>query len=50
MLAKVPTVVGAGTAGYFGKQGMGFDRFYLAVPARGSQSAEKTLADSYASR
>jgi hypothetical protein len=40
LLAKVPTAVGAGTAGYFGKQGKGFDRFYLAVPARGSQPAE----------
>jgi len=25
---------------YYGKQGKGFDRFYLAVPARGGQSAE----------
>jgi DNA-binding beta-propeller fold protein YncE len=43
LLAKVPTAVGAGTAGYFGKQGKGFDRFYLAVPARGSQPAEMRI-------
>jgi DNA-binding beta-propeller fold protein YncE len=40
LLAKIPTAIGARTAGYYGKQGKGFDRFYLAVPARGSQSAE----------
>jgi len=41
LLAKVPTAVGAGTAGYFGRaRGKGIDTFYLAVPARGSQSAE----------
>ena len=40
LLAKIPTAIGAGTAGYFGKQGKGFDRFYLAVPARGGQPAE----------
>lgn len=40
LLAKIPTAIGAKTAGYFGKQGKGFDRFYLAVPARGGQSAE----------
>jgi DNA-binding beta-propeller fold protein YncE len=40
LLAKVPTAIGARTAGYFGVAGKGFDRFYLAVPARGSQSAE----------
>ena len=43
LLAKVPTAVGAGTAGYFGKQGKGFDRFYLAVPARGNQPAEMRI-------
>jgi hypothetical protein len=43
LLARVPTAVGAGTAGYFGKQGKGFDRFYLAVPARGSQPAEMRI-------
>jgi DNA-binding beta-propeller fold protein YncE len=40
LIAKIPTVVGAGTAGYFGKQGKGFDRFYLAVPATGNSTAE----------
>ena len=40
LLTRVPTAIGARTAGYFGKQGKGFDRFYLAVPARGGQSAE----------
>ena len=40
LLAKIPTAMGAKTAGYYGKQGKGFDRFYLAVPARGGQSAE----------
>lgn len=40
LLAKVPTALGAKTAGYFGRGGKGFDRFYLAVPARGGQSAE----------
>lgn len=40
LISKVPTVVGAGTAGYFGRQGKGFDRFYLAVPATASSNAE----------
>jgi hypothetical protein len=40
LLSKVPTTLGARTAGYFGRQGKGFDRFYLAVPASASQSAE----------
>ena len=40
LLAKVPTAVGAGTAGYFGRQGKGFDRFYLAIPASVSAGAE----------
>ena len=40
LLAKVPTAIGAATAGYWGKQGKGFDRFYLAVPARGANPAE----------
>jgi len=39
-LAKVPTALGARTAGYFGVAGKGFDRFYLAVPARGNEPAE----------
>ncbi len=40
LLAKVPTAIGAATAGYWGKQGKGFDRFYLAVPASGVNPAE----------
>jgi hypothetical protein len=40
LLDRIPTAIGARTAGYYGKQGKGFDRFYLAVPARGGQSAE----------
>jgi len=40
LITKVPTVVGAGTAGYFGRQGKGFDRFYLAVSATASSNAE----------
>ncbi len=40
LISKIPTVVGAGTAGYFGRQGKGFDRFYLAVSASSSASAE----------
>jgi len=40
LLAKVPTAIGAATAGYWGKQGKGFDRFYLAVPISGTNPAE----------
>src|SRR5260221_12013473 len=40
VISKIPTVVGAGTAGYFGRQGKGFDRFYLAVSAGANMSAE----------
>ena len=40
LLAKVPTAIGARTAGYFGKGRKGFDRFYLAVPARADHDAE----------
>lgn len=40
LLSKIPTAVGAGTAGYFGRQGKGFDRFYLAVPAGANTNAE----------
>jgi DNA-binding beta-propeller fold protein YncE len=40
VISKIPTVVGAGTAGYFGRQGKGFDRFYLAVSASANSSAE----------
>ena len=40
LLAKIQTAVGARTAGYFGKGRKGFDRFYLAVPARADHGAE----------
>jgi DNA-binding beta-propeller fold protein YncE len=40
LLAKVQTAIGARTAGYFGKGKKGFDRFYLAVPARADHGAE----------
>jgi hypothetical protein len=40
LLAKVQTAIGARTAGYFGKKRKGFDRFYLAVPARADHGAE----------
>jgi WD40 repeat protein len=40
LLAKIPSALGAATAGYWGKQRKGFDRFYLAVPARGINPAE----------
>ena len=40
LLAKVNSALGARTAGYFGKGRKGFDRFYLAVPARANHGAE----------
>src|ERR1700730_3153932 len=40
LLAKIPSALGARTAGYFGKGKKGFDRFYLAVPARADHGAE----------
>lgn len=40
LLAKVPSALGARTAGYFGKGKKGFDRFFLAVPARADHGAE----------
>jgi hypothetical protein len=40
LLAKVHSALGARTAGYFGKGRKGFDRFYLAVPARSDHGAE----------
>jgi DNA-binding beta-propeller fold protein YncE len=40
LLTKVQTAIGARTAGYFGKGKKGFDRFYLAVPARADRGAE----------
>ena len=40
-LAKVPSSLGARTSGYFGKLGKkGFDRLYVAVPARANHGAE----------
>jgi hypothetical protein len=39
-LAKIPTALGARTAGYFGKGKKSFDRFWLAVPARADHGAE----------
>lgn len=39
-LAKIPSSVGARTAGYFGKGKKGFDRFYVAAPARAGRGAE----------
>jgi hypothetical protein len=39
--AKAPSSLGARTAGYSGKVGKkGFDRLYLAVPARANHGAE----------
>jgi hypothetical protein len=40
LLAKVESGLGARTAGYFGKGRKGFDRFYVAVPARADHGAE----------
>jgi hypothetical protein len=40
LLSKIPTSLGARTAGYFGKGKKGFDRFFLAVPAHADHSAE----------
>jgi DNA-binding beta-propeller fold protein YncE len=40
LLGKIPTVLGGRTAGYFGRQGKGFDRFYLAIPEGSSANAE----------
>ncbi len=39
-LAKIPSSLGARTAGYFGKGKKSFDRFWLAVPARADHGAE----------
>jgi hypothetical protein len=38
--AKVPSTLGARTAGYFGKGHKGFDRFFLGVPPRADHGAE----------
>lgn len=40
LLAKVPSTLGARTAGYFGKGHKGFDRFFLGVPPRANRGAE----------
>jgi DNA-binding beta-propeller fold protein YncE len=40
LLARVPSTLGARTAGYFGKGRKGFDRFFVAVPARADHGAE----------
>jgi len=40
LLAKIPSAVGARTAGYFGKGRKGFEVFFLAVPARADHGAE----------
>ncbi|MGA2812751.1 MAG: YncE family protein [Candidatus Acidiferrum sp.] len=40
LLGKIPTALGARTAGYFGRGKKNFDRFYLAVPARAGRDAE----------
>lgn len=40
LLAKVPSTLGARTAGYFGKGRKGFERFFLGVPARADHGAE----------
>jgi len=40
LIANVPSALGARTAGYFGKGRKGFDRFYVAVPARADRVAE----------
>jgi DNA-binding beta-propeller fold protein YncE len=40
LMAKVPSAVGARTAGYFGRGHKGFDLFYVAVPARTKAGAE----------
>ena len=40
LLTKISTALGGRTAGYFGRQGKGMHRFFLAVPSRGGQNAE----------
>ena len=41
LLSKVPTAIGAGTSGYFGGiNRKGIDYLFVAVPARGNESAE----------
>jgi hypothetical protein len=45
LLVKIQSALGARTAGYFGKGRKGFDRFYLAVPARADHGAEVRRAE-----
>jgi DNA-binding beta-propeller fold protein YncE len=40
LISKIATALGAGTAGYFGRTGKGFDRFYVGVPAGANTGAE----------
>lgn len=40
LIAKIPTELGGRTAGYWGKLLKGFDRFFVAVPARVNHGAE----------
>lgn len=40
LLAKIPSTLGARTAGYFGKGHKGFDRYFLGVPPRADRGAE----------
>jgi YVTN family beta-propeller protein len=40
LLVRIPSALGARTAGYFGKGKKSFDRFWLAVPARADHGAE----------
>lgn len=40
LLAKIPSAIGARTAGYFGKGKKGFEVFFLAAPARADRGAE----------
>jgi hypothetical protein len=40
IIARVPSGLGARTSGYFGKGNKGFDRYYVAVPARANREAE----------
>ncbi len=42
-MARIPSAVGARTAGYFGKGRKGFEVFYLGVPARADHGAEVLL-------
>ncbi|MCU1298874.1 MAG: hypothetical protein JWO91_3152 [Acidobacteriaceae bacterium] len=43
LLARIPSALGARTAGYFGKGRKGFEVFFVAVPARVDHGAEVLL-------